>query len=164
MDLSLSMHGIRPEWINFCQPHFLGHTYLSLIPYLIIPSNHPCTAFFLTAPLYFLLFVISSHPPAVRLLSAFSPCMSYFPWCHCEFSENPNTLLKSKRHSLRCHDFLVHACGVPTAHVHQCCRFQSYAKTVPSQMKLTTKLTKREPTFLGSMTMDHVITACDVWL
>ena len=44
---------------------------------------------------------------------------------------------------------------VPTAHVHQCCRFQSYAKTVPSRMKLTTKLTKREPTFLGSMTMDH---------
>ena len=53
---------------------------------------------------------------------------------------------------------------VPTAHVHQCCRFQSYAKTVPSQIKLTTKLTKREPTFVGSMTMDHVITACDVWL
>ena len=53
---------------------------------------------------------------------------------------------------------------VTTAHAHQCCRFQSYAKTVPSRMKLTTKLTKREPTFLGSMTMDHVITACDVWL
>ena len=53
---------------------------------------------------------------------------------------------------------------VPTAHMHQCCRFQSYAKTVPSRMILTTKLTKREPTFLGSMTMDHVITACEVWL
>ena len=39
---------------------------------------------------------------------------------------------------------------VTTAHAHQCCRFQSYAKTVPSRMKLKTKLTKREPTFLGS--------------
>ena len=52
---------------------------------------------------------------------------------------------------------------VTTAHAHQCCRFQSYAKTVPSRMKLTTKLTKREPTFLGSTTTDHVITGCDVW-
>ena len=34
-------------------------------------------------------------------------------------------------------------CGsrITTAHAHQCCRFQSYAKNVPSQMKLT----KREP-------------------
>ena len=47
---------------------------------------------------------------------------------------------------------------VTTAHEQQCCRFQSYAKTVPSRMKLT----KREPTFLGSTTTDHVITACDV--
>ena len=47
---------------------------------------------------------------------------------------------------------------VTTAHAHQCCRFQSYAKTVPSRMKLT----KREPTFLGSTTTDHVITACDI--
>ena len=53
---------------------------------------------------------------------------------------------------------------VITALAHQCCRFQSYAKTVPSQMKLTMKLTKREPTFLGSTTTDHVITACDVRL
>ena len=55
-------------------------------------------------------------------------------------------------------------CGsrVTTAHVHQCCIFQSYAKTVPSRMKLTMKLTMREPTFMGSMTTDHVITACDV--
>ena len=77
----------------------------------------------------------------------------------------PNTLLKPKRHSLRCHGFVVHrfrGSHVTTAHEQQCCRFQSYAKTVPSRMKLTTKLTKREPTFLGSMTMDHVITACDV--
>ena len=47
---------------------------------------------------------------------------------------------------------------VTTAYAHQCCRFQSYAKTVPSRMKLT----MREPTFMGSMTTDHVITACDV--
>ena len=40
---------------------------------------------------------------------------------------------------------------VTTTHAHQCCRFQSYAKTVPSQMKLT----KHEPTFLGSTTTDH---------
>ena len=56
---------------------------------------------------------------------------------------------------------------VTTAHahqIHQCCIFQSYAKTVPSQMKLTMKLTMREPTFMGSMTTDHVIMACDVWL
>ena len=69
---------------------------------------------------------------------------------------NAHTLLKPKRHSLRCHGFVVHAYS--TAHAHQCCRFQSYAKTVPSRMKLT----KREPTFLGSTTTDHVITACDV--
>ena len=42
--------------------------------------------------------------------------------------------------------------------------FQSYAKTLPSRMKLTMKLTMREPTFMGSMTNGHVITACDVWL
>ena len=38
-----------------------------------------------------------------------------------------------------------------TAHVHQCCSFQSYAKTVPSRMKLNMKLTMREP---ASMTTD----------
>ena len=43
---------------------------------------------------------------------------------------------------------------VTTAHAHQCCIFQSYAKTVPSRMKLTMKLTMREPTFMGSMTTD----------
>ena len=30
-----------------------------------------------------------------------------------------------------------HGWRVTTAHVHQCCIFQSYAKTVPSRMKLT---------------------------
>ena len=30
-----------------------------------------------------------------------------------------------------------HGSRVTTAHVHQCCIFQSYAKTVPSRMKLT---------------------------
>ena len=39
---------------------------------------------------------------------------------------------------------------VTTAHAHQCCIFQSYAKTVPSRMKLT----MREPAFMGSMTTD----------
>ena len=34
---------------------------------------------------------------------------------------------------------------ITTAHEQQCCRFQSYAKTVPSRMKLTSELTKREP-------------------
>ena len=43
---------------------------------------------------------------------------------------------------------------VTTAHAHQCCIFQSYAKTVPSRMKLTMKLTMREPAFLESMTTD----------
>ena len=43
---------------------------------------------------------------------------------------------------------------VTTAHAHQCCIFQSYAKTVLSRMKLTIKLTMREPTFMGSMTTD----------
>ena len=38
-----------------------------------------------------------------------------------------------------------------TAHAHQCCRFQSYAKTVPSRMKFTMKLTMHEP---ASMTTD----------
>ena len=57
-----------------------------------------------------------------------------------------------------------HGSRVTTAHTHQCCIFQSYAKTVPSRMKLIMKLTMREPTFMGSMTTDHVITACDVWL
>ena len=53
---------------------------------------------------------------------------------------------------------------VTTAHEHQCCRFQSYAKTVPSRMKLTSEIDKAWTTFLGSTTTDHVITACDVWL
>ena len=34
---------------------------------------------------------------------------------------------------------------ITTAHEQQCCSFQSYARTMPSQMKLTRKLTKREP-------------------
>ena len=38
---------------------------------------------------------------------------------------------------------------VTTAHAHQCCTFQSYAKTVPSWMKLTSKIDKAWTTFLG---------------
>ena len=41
--------------------------------------------------------------------------------------------------------------GMTTAHAHQCCIFQSYAKIVPSRMKLT----MLEPTFMGSMTTDR---------
>ena len=44
-----------------------------------------------------------------------------------------------------------HGSRVTTAHAHQCCIFQSYAKTVPSRMKLTMILTMREP---ASMTTD----------
>ena len=44
-----------------------------------------------------------------------------------------------------------HGSRVTTAHAHQCCILQSYAKTVPSRMKLTMKLTMREP---ASMTTD----------
>ena len=53
---------------------------------------------------------------------------------------------------------------ITTAHEQQCCRFQSYAKTVPSQIKFTSEIDKAWTTFLGSTTTDHVITACDVWL
>ena len=31
---------------------------------------------------------------------------------------------------------------ITTAHEQQCCRFQSYAKTVPSPMKLTSEIDK----------------------
>ena len=41
-----------------------------------------------------------------------------------------------------------------TALAHQCCRFQSYAKTVPSRLELIMKLTMREPAFIKSMTTD----------
>ena len=41
-----------------------------------------------------------------------------------------------------------------TTHAHQCCIFQSYAKPVPSRMKLTMKLMMHEPTFMGSITTD----------
>ena len=44
---------------------------------------------------------------------------------------------------------------ITTAHEQQCCRFQSYAKTVPSQMKLTSEIDKAWTTFLGSTTTDH---------
>ena len=47
-----------------------------------------------------------------------------------------------------------HGSRVTIAHAHQCCTFQSYAKTVQPRMKLTMKLTMHEPAFMGSMTMD----------
>ena len=49
---------------------------------------------------------------------------------------------------------------ITTAHEQQCCRFQSYAKAVPSPMKLTSEIDKAWTTFLGSTTTDHLITAC----
>ena len=51
---------------------------------------------------------------------------------------------------------------ITTLHEQQCCRFQSYAKTVPSPMKFTSEIDKAGTTFLGSTTTDHVISACDV--
>ena len=51
-----------------------------------------------------------------------------------------------------------HGSRVTTAHVHQCCIFQSYAKTVPSRMN--------EIDYAWTSIHDngHVVTACDVWL
>ena len=67
-------------------------------------------------------------------------------------NEQDNTLLKPTRYSLRCHVtvswFTRYYCACAQ------CIFQSYANTVPSRLKLTMKLTMREPTFMGSMTTD----------
>ena len=65
-----------------------------------------------------------------------------------------NTLLKPKRHSLRCHDFVVHALLL-----------RMHTNVVDFRVianEIDYELTMREPTFMGSMTTDHVITACDV--
>ena len=65
------------------------------------------------------------------------------------------TLLKPKRHSLRCHGFVVHALLL-----------RMHTNVVDfrvTRMKLTMKLTAWT-NILGSMTTDHVITECDVWL
>ena len=60
-----------------------------------------------------------------------------------------NTLLEAVRHF---RSVVIDAgSSVTTAHVHQCRIFQSYAKTGPSRMGLTMKLTMREP---ASMTTD----------
>ena len=62
-----------------------------------------------------------------------------------------NTLMEAVRHF---RSVVIDADSrVTTAHAHQCCTFifQSYAKTVPSRMKLIMKLTMREP---ASMTTD----------
>ena len=61
----------------------------------------------------------------------------------------PNTLLEAVRYFRS----VVMPCRFTqtNAHAHQCCIFHSYAKTVPSRMKLTMKLTMREP---ASMTTD----------
>ena len=51
---------------------------------------------------------------------------------------------------------------ITTALEQQCCRLQSYAKSVPSPMKFTSEIDKARTTFLGSTTTDHVIQPCDV--
>ena len=51
---------------------------------------------------------------------------------------------------------------ITTAHEQQCCRFQSYAKTVPSPMKLTSEIDKAWTTFLGSATTDHGLITSDL--
>ena len=48
---------------------------------------------------------------------------------------------------------------VTTAHAHQCCIFQSYAKTVPSTYEIDDAWTSIHGI---NMTTDHVIRACDV--
>ena len=53
---------------------------------------------------------------------------------------------------------------IPSAHEQQCCTFQSYANSVRSPMKFTSKIYIAWTTFLGSTTTDHVITSCDVGL
>ena len=60
-----------------------------------------------------------------------------------------NTLLPKRQSLAPLSRF--HGSRVTTAQANQCCIFQSYAKTVPSRMKLTMKLTMREP---ASMTTD----------
>ena len=45
------------------------------------------------------------------------------------------------------------------AHAHQCCIFQSYAKTVPSRIKLTMKLTMREPASMKTDTWSRRVTS-----
>ena len=49
----------------------------------------------------------------------------------------------------------VHGSRVTTAHAHQCCIFQSYAKTVPSRMKLT----MREPAFMTTAKWSRRVTS-----
>ena len=48
-----------------------------------------------------------------------------------------------------------HGSRVTTAHVHQCCIFQSNAKTVPSRMKLT----MREPASMATDTWSRRVTS-----
>ena len=63
------------------------------------------------------------------------------------------TLFKPKRHSLR---FMVHALLL---HMHTNVVYKSYAKTVPSRMKLTMKLTMREPASMTTDTWSRSVTS-----
>ena len=62
---------------------------------------------------------------------------------------NANTLLEAVRHF---RSVVIDAGSrLTTVHARECCIFQSYVKTVPSRIKVTMKLTMREP---ASMTTD----------
>ena len=71
-----------------------------------------------------------------------------------------STLLKPKHHSLRCHCFMVHAynhCACASMlYISELCEL---AKTVPSRMKLTMKLTMREPASMATDTWSRRVTS-----
>ena len=83
--------------------------------------------------------------------------------------DDSNTLLEAIRHF---RSIVIDAGSRgTTAHAHQCCIFQSYAKTVPSRMNLTMKLTMSEPASMttnkGAWRMmsysNSVLVASTIW-
>ena len=79
------------------------------------------------------------------LCAALSTQLWHLYICYAVAGTQINTLLEAVRHFRSV--VLDAGSRGTTAHAHQCCIFQSYAKTVPSRMKLT----MREP---ASMTTD----------
>ena len=84
--------------------------------------------------------------------------------CHCDVSVHSPALpaLLEGTYAVEAQTSLAplswfHGSHVTTAHAHQCCIFQSYAKTVPSRMKI-------DYAWASIHDNGHVITACDVWL
>ena len=57
-----------------------------------------------------------------------------------------------------------HGSRVTTAHMCTNVVYSELCEDCAVANDMTMKLTMREPTFMGSMTMDHVMMACDVWL